>query len=125
VSGPPERHRIGLEVEVDPGQVLVEPGEWDLDDLTAALRDGVARPVRVITGRVTDEHGDPLSRTLTECAADVEDVVHLHWMVSDSPHALIQPAPGSPKPSLETLVELQALAEQLRRVADRLRAEQL
>src|SRR5215469_4112606 len=43
VSGEPARHRVGLEIEVDPGHVLVEPGEWDLDDLNAALRDGVAR----------------------------------------------------------------------------------
>ena len=125
MSDSPSRHRIGLEIEVDPGQVLVEPTEWDLDDLNAALRDGVARPVRVITGRVTDEHGDPLSRTVSEWAEDVDHVVQLHWMVSDSPHALLQPVPGSPRPSLEMLVELQALASQLRRVADRLRSEQL
>ena len=78
-----------------------------------------------ITGRVTDDHGDPLSRTLSEWAQDVDHVVQLHWMVSDSPHALLQPVPGSPRPSLETLVELQALTEQLRRLAARLRTEQL
>jgi hypothetical protein len=120
VSDAPNRHRIGLEIEA-PG----EPGEWDLPELEAALRDGVAKPVRVIRGRVTDEHNDPLSGTLAGWAEDVDDVLRLHWMVSDSPHALIQPAVGSPRPSLETLVELQALAGQLRRVADRLRGERL
>lgn len=123
MSAEPLRHRIGLEIEVEPGQALVEPGDWDLDDLNAALRDGVARPVRVIRGRVTDEHNDPLSATLTGCASDVDEALRLHWMVAESPHAPIQPAEGSPRPSLETLVELQALATHLRRVADRLRAE--
>jgi hypothetical protein len=125
VTEPPNRHRIGLEIEVVPEQVLVEPGEWDLDDLEAALRDGVARPVRVIQGRVTDEQRDLLSTTLTEWAGDVDQVLRLHWMVSDSPNPVIRPAEGSPRPSLETLVELQALADQLRRVSERLRGEQL
>jgi hypothetical protein len=125
VSEPPSRHRIGLEIEVEPEQVLVEPGEWDLDDLNAALRDGVARPVRVIRGRVSDEQGDLLSTTLAGWAGDVDLVLRLHWMVADSPNALIRPVEGSPRPSLETLVELQALADQLRRMSGRLRGEQL
>jgi hypothetical protein len=125
VSGPPDRHRIGLEIEVEPGQALVQPGEWELDDLSAALRDGVARPVRVIRGRVTDEQRDPLSTTLDGWAADLELMLRLHWTVAESPHALIRPPEGSPRPSLETLVELRALAEQMRRVAERLRAERL
>jgi hypothetical protein len=119
------RHRIGLEIEVDLEQVLVEPDDWDLDDLSAALRDGVAVPVRVIRGRVTDEHRDLLSATLTGWAGDVDEVLRLHWKVAESAHALIQPEKGSPRPSLETLVELQALAAQLRHVAQRLRSEEL
>jgi hypothetical protein len=125
VSPEPARHRIGLEIEVEPGQVLVEPAEWDLDDLNAALRDGVARPVRVIRGRVTDEHNDPLSATIADWAGDLDGVLRLHWMVAESPHAPIQPAEGSPRPSLETLVELQAVAAHLRQVAERLRSEEL
>lgn len=121
----PRRHRIGLEIEVEPDQVLVEPGEWDLDELNAALRDGVAKPVRLIRGRVTDDQHDVLSTTLAEWAEDVDAVLQLRWMVSDSPHAALQPVPGSPRPSLETLVELQALAAQLRRLSERLRAERL
>ncbi|TMC02916.1 MAG: hypothetical protein E6J41_29025 [Chloroflexi bacterium] len=121
----PRRHRIGLEIEVEPEQVLVEPGEWDLDELDAALRDGVARPVRVIRGRVTDDQHDAMSTTLSEWAEDVDAVLRLHWLVSDSPHALLQPAEGAPRPSLETLVELQALAAHLRRLSDRLRGERL
>ena len=125
MSGQPARHRIGLEVEVEPEQVLVEPDEWDLDDLIAALRDGVARPVRVIRGRVTDDHHDLLSATLTGWASDVDDVLRLQWMVAETPHALVQREGGSSRPSLETLVELQALAAQLRDIAARLRSEQL
>jgi hypothetical protein len=121
----PRRHRIGLEIEVEPEQVLVEPGEWDLDELNAALRDGVARPVRVISGRVTDNQQDPLSATLSEWAEDVDAVLRLHWLVSDSPHPVLRPAEGAPRPSLETLVELQALAAHLRRLSDRLRGEGL
>ena len=120
MSDVPNRHRIGLEIEA-----AGEPGEWDLDELEAALRDGVARTVRVIRGRVTDEHNDPLSGTMAGWAEDVEDVLRLHWMVADSPHPPIRPAEGAPRPSLETLVELQALAVQLRHLADRLRAERL
>jgi hypothetical protein len=125
VSEEPGRHRIGLEIEVDPEQVLVDPDEWDLDDLSAALRDGMARPVRVIRGRVTDERHDLLSATLTAWAGDVDEVLRLHWMVAESPHAVVRPVEGSARPSLETLVELQALAAQLRDVATRLRSEQL
>jgi hypothetical protein len=125
VSEPPVRLRIGLEIEVEPESLLVQPGEWDVDDLNAALRDGMARPVRVIRGRVTDEQHDPLSTTLSDWAGDVDVALRLHWMVSDSPHALIRPVEGSRRPSLETLVELQALAEQLRRVSERLRDERL
>ncbi len=46
-------------------------------------------------------------------------------MSSASPDALIQPAPGAPRPSLESLVELRELADQARRVAERLRGEGL
>jgi hypothetical protein len=125
VSEGPARHRIGLEIEVDPEQVLVDPDEWDLDDLSAALRDGMARPVRVICGRVTDGHHDLLSTTLAGWAGDVDEVLRLHWMVAESPHALVRPEEGASRPSLETLVELQALAAQLRHVAGRLRSEAL
>jgi hypothetical protein len=125
VSGQLARHRIGLEIEVEPEQALVDPDEWDLDDLNAALRDGTARPVRVIRGRVTDEHHDLLSTTLGGWAGDVDEVLRLRWMVAESRHALIEPVDGSPRPSLETLVELQALATQLRHVATRLRGEKL
>ena len=125
MSGPAHRHRIGLEIEVEPEQVLVDPDDWDLEDLGAALRDGMARPVRVIRGRVTDEHRDLLSATLTGWAGDVDEVLRLHWTVAESPHSLVQPVEGSPRPSLETLVELQALAAQLRHVARRLHSEEL
>lgn len=120
-----ERHRIGLEIEVDRGEALVEPGEWDVEDLFAALREGVARPRRVIRGRVIDEHEDLLSDTMAQVADDVEHVLDLHWMTSGSPEAKIQAPPGVPRPSLETLVELRAVVDQLRKVADRLRVERL
>jgi hypothetical protein len=120
-----ERYRIGLEIEVDRGDALVDPGDWEVEDLFAALREGVARPRRVIRGRVIDEHEDLLSDTMAQVAGDVEHVVDLHWMTSGSTEAAIQAMPGGPRPSLETLVELRAVVDQLRRVADRLRAERL
>lgn len=107
------------------GRLLAEPSDWDLDDLLGALRDGAARPVRLLRGRVTDEEHDPLSAALDGCAAEVDGALRLHWMVSDSPNPLLQAPEGSPRPSLETLVELQAAADQLRRLAARLRAEGL
>ncbi len=120
-----ERHRIGLEVEVDRTSVLLEPSEWDLDDLLAAVREGAARLLRVIRGRVIDEQHDRLSATLEGLAGDLEQDLELHWLATTSPHAVIQPAPGAPRPSLESLVELRDLAAQTRRVADRLRHEGL
>jgi hypothetical protein len=120
-----ERHRIGLEVEVDRGRFELEPSEWDLDDLMTALREGAARMRRVVMGRVIDEQHDLLSETLQGMAQDLDHALELHWMVSASSDAMIQPVPGSPRPSLESLVELRELADQARRVAERLRQERL
>jgi hypothetical protein len=120
-----ERHRIGLEIDVARDPDDVEPGEWDLDELMRALRSGAAQPRRVIRGRVTDEEHDPLSATMRGWADDLEQTLRLHWIASSSPDAMIQPAEGAPRPSLETLVELQALAAQVRRLADRLREQQI
>jgi hypothetical protein len=74
---------------------------------------------------VTDEEHDPLSAALDGCAAEVDDALGLHWRVSDSPNPILRAPVGGPRPSLETLVELQAVADQLRRAAERLRAESL
>lgn len=118
-----ERHRIGLEVEVDRAFAALEPSEWDLDDLLGAVREGTARLERVVRGRVIDEQHDLLSATLSELAHDLEEVLELHWLSSASPDAVIQPAPGAPRPSLASLVELSELAQQARRVAEQLRTE--
>jgi hypothetical protein len=125
MGSPADRHRIGVEVEIDPGAVVVEPTEWDLDDLLAAVREGAARLVRVVRGRVIDEEHDRLSATLYALADDLQRDQELHWMTSASPGALLQPSPGAPRPSLESLVELRQLAEHARRVAERLRGEGL
>jgi hypothetical protein len=125
VAGPPDRHRIALEVDVDRGLVLVEPAEWDVDDLLAALREGAARPVRVVRGRVVDEEHDPLSATLDGLADDLARDQELHWMASASPDAVLRPEADAPRPSLESLVELRELTDHLRRVAERLRSEGL
>jgi hypothetical protein len=119
----PRRERIGLEIEVDAESVVVEPTEWDLEELLSAVGEGVARLHRVVRGRVIDEERDPLSATLDGLAEDLLRDLDLHWMGSASPAGALQPAPGAPRPSLETLVELRELAEHTRRVADRLRAE--
>ena len=120
-----EAHRVGLEVEVDRDLVVLEPGEWELEDLLAAVREGTARLLRVVRGRVIDEQHDLLSATLAAVAQDLDDTLELHWTASASPDALVQPAPGAARPSLESLVELRELADQARRVADRLRREGL
>jgi hypothetical protein len=125
VSGGPERHRIGLEIDVERDRIDVEPGEWDVEDLMGALRSGAARPRRVIRGRVSDEEHDPLSVMLREWAEDLEAALQLHWLASASPDAVIRAPEGSPRPSLETLVELRALADQARRLARRLSDERL
>ena len=126
MSGARERHRIGLEVDVlrDPAED-VEPDAWDLDELMAAIRSGVARPRRVIRGRVTDEEHDPLSDTLRGWAEDLDVALHVHWMSSAAREGVLQPPAGAPRPSLETLVELEALAAHVRRVAGRLAGERL
>jgi len=126
VSGARDRHRFGLEVDVatDPASG-VEPGEWDLGELMAAIRSGVARPRRVIRGRVTDEEHDLLSDTLRGWADDLDVALQTHWASSAAREAVLKPPPGAPRPSLETLVELQALAAQVRRVAARLGGERL
>lgn len=118
-------HRIGLEIDVDHARVDVEPSEWDLDDLMRALRSGAAAARRVIHGRVRDEAHDRLSATLDGWAEDLDLALRLHWTVSASPEAALRPLEGAPRPSLETLVELRALAEHARRLAGRLRDERL
>lgn len=126
MSGARERHRIGLEVDVERDPATdVEPGEWDLDDLMRAMRSGVARARRVIRGRVTDEEHDPLSATMRGWADDLDAALVLHWTSTATREGALQAPKGAPRPSLETLVELQALAFQVRRVADRLGRERL
>ena len=118
-------HRIGLEIEVDRGHLDVEPSEWDLDDLMRALRSGAARARRVLRGRVADEEHDLVSATLDGWAEDLDLLLRLQWTVSASPDAPLRPLEGAPRPSLETLVELRALADHARRLAGRLRDERL
>jgi hypothetical protein len=120
-----ERHRIALEMDVlrSPDEEL--PNEWDLDDFLHAVRDGTAKLRRVIRGRVSDEEHDPLSLALEAFADDLDWAYELHWLASASPDAAIQPVEGSARPSVETLVELKALADGARRLAARLRGEGL
>lgn len=125
MSGGWQRLRIALEIDVERDRLDVEPGEWDLDDLMQALRSGAARARRVIRGRVSDEEHDPLSVTLGDWADDLETALQVHWLASASPDAVIRPPEGAPRPSLETLVELRALADQARRLARRLAGERL
>ena len=120
-----ERHRIALEVEVLRSEVDESPGEWDLDELLHAVRTGAARLRRVIRGRVWDEEHDPLSRSLEAFADELDWAEELHWLSSAAPDAAIQPAAGSPRPSMESLVELKALSDGARRLATRLRDEGL
>lgn len=120
-----ERHRIALEMDVLRSQGDVSPSEWDLEEFLHAVRTGAAQLRRVIRGRVSDEEHDPLSLVLEAFADDLDWAQELHWLASASPDAAIQPIDGAPRPSVETLVELRALADGVRRLAARLRDERL
>jgi len=117
-------HRVALELEVVEDPEAAEPEDWDLQYLAQAVEAGVARPLRTIQGLVIDSEHDRLSRTLDAVAEDLDESVQLHWLAS----AKRWPAIAEklhPRPSIETLVELERLALAAHAVAGRLRREGL
>jgi len=118
-------HRVALELDVEDDSGQLEPEEWDLQCLIAALTAGLARPLRTIRGLVVDVEHDRLSATLDALAADIDEITELHWMASASPSFPVAPALRRKRPSLELLIELEAMAEHVRRLASHLEGEGL
>src|SRR5215831_3589029 len=105
------KHRVALELDIDEDPAHLEPEAWDLHDLQLALAAGLARPLRMIHGLVLDTEQDRLSVTLQMIAEGIAEVVHGHWIVSATPRAPRSLTDRRPRPSLELLVELEAIAE--------------
>ena len=123
-EGVRNKHRVALELDIDEHPAHIEPEAWDLHDLQVALAAGLARPLRMIHGLVLDTEQDRLSVTLQAIAEGIEEVVQGYWIISsvrDAP----RPASRAPRPSIELLVELQAIAEHAGRAAHQLRDQGL
>jgi hypothetical protein len=118
------RHRVAVELEVVEDPDDAEPEDWDLEHLRRAVQSGTARPVRTIQGLVIDSEHDRLSRTLDAVAEDLDEAVQLHWLASSKEWPTISWT-LHPRPSIETLIELERLAATARQVADRLHREGL
>jgi len=118
------KHRVALELDIDEHPAQIEPEAWDLHDLQVALAAGLARPLRMIHGLVLDTEQDSLSVTLQAIAEGIEEVVQGYWIISSMPNGP-RPASRGPRPSIELLVELQAIAEHAGRAAHQLRDQGL
>ena len=119
------KHRVALELDIDEDPAHLEPEAWDLQDLQVALAAGLARPLRMIHGLVLDTERDRLSVTLQSIAEGIGEAVQGYWNISATP-TCSQPAAGrGPRPSIELLVELQAIAEHAGRAACQLHEQGL
>jgi len=114
------KHRVALELDIDEDLARLEPEAWELRDFQGALAAGFARPLRMIHGLVLDTERDHLSVTLRAIADGIGDVVQGYWMLSATRTPPVPVLARSPRPSIELLVELQALAEHAERAACRL-----
>lgn len=119
------KHRVALELDIDEDPAHLEPEAWDLKDLQVALAAGLARPLRMIHGLVLDTERDHLSVTVQAIAEGIGDVVQGYWMTSATPASTPPVASRGPRPSIELLVELQAIAEHAERAACQLRRQGL
>jgi hypothetical protein len=113
------KRRVALELDVHGETDQVEPEEWDLEDLLSAMAAGLARPLRTIHGMVLDTERDRLSETLRAISDSLQEVVEGFWISTSSP-SIPRGTPDAGRPSLLLLVELEAVAEQARRVATHL-----
>jgi len=111
------KHRVALELDIDEDPARLEPEAWDLQDLQVALAAGLARPLRMVHGLVLDTERDRLSVTLRAIAEGIGEVVQGHWAVSATRTCTPSAASRGPRPSIELLVELQAIAEHAERAA--------
>ena len=119
------RHRVALELDIDEDPARLEPEAWDLQDLQVALAAGLARPLRMIHGLVLDTERDRMSVTLQAIAEGIGEVVQGYWMVSATPTCTPSAASRGQRPTIELLVELQAIAEHAERAACRLQQQGL
>jgi hypothetical protein len=119
------KHRVALELDIDDDPAHLEPEAWDLHDLQVALAAGLARPLRMIHGLVLDTERDRLSVTLEAIAEGVGEVVQGYWMISATPTCPQPAASRAPRPTIELLIELQAIAEHAERAAGHLREQGL
>jgi hypothetical protein len=119
------RHRVALELDIDEDPAHLEPEAWDLQDLQVALAAGLARPLRMIHGVVLDTERDRLSATLLAIADGIGEVVQGYWTVSATPTCPPAGASRGPRPTIELLVELQAIAEHAQRAACHLQQQGL
>jgi hypothetical protein len=119
------KHRVALELDIDEDPAHLEPEAWDLHDLQMALAAGLARPLRMIHGLVLDTERDRLSVTLQAIAEGIGEVVQSCWMVSGTPTCAPPAAGRRARPSIELLVELQAIAEHAERAACQLERQGL
>ena len=119
------RHRVALELDIDEDPARLEPEAWDLQDLQVALAAGLARPLRMIHGLVLDTERDRMSVTLQAIAEGIGEVVQGYWMVSATPTCTPSAASRGPRPTIELLVELQAIAEHAERAACQLQQQGL
>jgi hypothetical protein len=119
------KHRIALELDVDEDPAHLEPEAWDLHDLQVALAAGLARPLRMIHGLVLDIERDQLSVMLQAIADGVGEVVQGCWTFSATPASPHSASSRGPRPPIELLVELQAIAENAERAAGQLRRQGL
>jgi hypothetical protein len=119
------KHRVALELDIDEDPAHLEPEAWDLQDLQVALAAGLARPLRMIHGLVLDTERDRLSVTLRAIAEGIGEVVQGYWTISATPTCPQPVASRGPRPSIELLVELQAIAEHAERAASQLREQGL
>lgn len=117
-------HRVALEVEVVEDPQAAEPEDWDLQHLERAVQAGMATPLRTIRGLVIDTEHDRLSRTLEAVAEDLDEAVELHWLASAKRWPNISWM-LRPRPTIESLVELEALQTTIREIAIRLRRQGL
>ena len=113
-------HRVALELEVDEQPDNLEPEDWELRDLAAALLTGSARAVRTIRGLVVDPENDRLSSTLLAMADDLDETAQLHWMAMAARWRIDSPVVSSSRPSLEVLVGLEQLVAHARILAGEL-----
>lgn len=119
------RHRVALELEVDERPDEMEPEDWELSDLAAALLSGWARAVRTIRGTVVDPENDRLSSILLAMADDLDETTQRHWVAVAARWPVTVSIGRRSRPSLEALVGMEQLIAHVRLMAKVMRGQHL